>query len=212
MAKIITIDGPASVGKSEVAKKLSKKYNAPILYSGRLYRAIALEVVNKKINIKNTKEIIKCASNINETILKSHKLYSDKIDKISSQISSIKELRLKLIKYQRSFPKKQLKSKKYVIIEGRDIGTVIFPKANHKIFMWASSKARAGRRVKQIGQTKKTRNISQIHQLIIARDMRDMTRKFAPLIPAADSHLLDTTFLDIEQTFNAIVKIINKKK
>ena len=112
MAKIITIDGPASVGKSEVAKKLSKKYNAPILYSGRLYRAIALEVVNKKINIKNTKEIIKCASNINETILKSHKLYSDKIDKISSQISSIKELRLKLIKYQRSFPKKQ--TKKYL--------------------------------------------------------------------------------------------------
>jgi cytidylate kinase len=210
MVKIIAIDGPASVGKSEIAKKLSKKFNAPILFSGRLYRAVALEVVNNKIDLNNKKEIIKCVNVINENKIKSKKIYSREIDEISSRISSIKELRQKLVRFQRLFVQKQPKTKKYVILEGRDIGTIIFPKADHKIFMWASSEIRAKRRASQLAKTRKKPNISQIHNSIIKRDIRDITRKIAPLVPASDSHLLDTTFLDIEQTFNAIIKIINK--
>ena len=76
--------------------------------------------------------------------------------------------------------------------------------------MWASSEIRAKRRASQLAKTRKKPNISQIHNSIIKRDIRDITRKTAPLVPASDSHLLDTTFLDIEQTFNAIIKIINK--
>ena len=211
MVKIITIDGPASVGKSEISKKLSKKLNAPILISGRLYRAVAYEVLKRGVNLKNKKKILECARGINNDSLNSNELYSNEIDNISSQISSIKELRSKLLKYQREFPKLYSGEKKCVIIEGRDIGTVIFPKADLKIFMWASSETRAKRRVAQIAQTKKKPNIGQIHKLIIERDIRDMRRKIAPLVPAADSYLIDTTFLDIEQTFNSIVRIVRSK-
>lgn len=215
MIKIIAIDGAAASGKTEIAKRLSKKLDAPILVSGKLYRAVALEVINRKINLRDKKKIIECAININENTLNSKDLYSDRIDRVSSQISSIKDLRLKLLKYQRNFPKKYIRSKKYVIIEGRDIGTVIFPgkKSHIKFFFWASSIERARRRVKQIAKTKKKPSIQQVHKLIIARDIRDMTRKTAPLAPeAADYHLIDTTFLDIEQSFNTVIKLIKNKK
>ncbi len=210
MTKIIAIDGPSASGKTEIAKKLSKKLNAPLLISGKLYRAVALEILNKKINLQNKKKILECVDDINESSLNSKKLYSSKIDNIASQISSIKNLRSRLLKYQRNFPKKYLGSKKYVIIEGRDIGTVIFPNADYKIFMWASSKIRAQRRASQIAETKKKPNISQIYKAIIARDKRDMNRETAPLIPAADSYLICTDFSDKEVTFNTIIKIIEQ--
>ena len=211
MVKIIAIDGPSASGKTEIAKKLSKKLGAPLLISGKLYRAVALEIINKKINLENKKGILKCVKNIDESSLNSKKLYSPRIDNISSRISSIKDLRSRLLKYQRNFAKKYSGSKKYVIVEGRDIGTVIFPKADYKIFMWASSYIRAQRRAAQIAETKKKPNISQIHNSIKTRDMRDMTRKTAPLLPAADSYLICTDFSDKEVTFNTIIKIINKK-
>ena len=212
MVKIIAIDGPSASGKTEIAKKLSRDLNAPLLISGKLYRMVALEVINKKINLKNKKKILECAANINEDSLNSKNLYSPEVDNISSQISSIGDLRSELLEYQRNFAKKYSKSKKYVIIEGRDIGTIIFPNADYKIFMWASSYIRAQRRVAQIAKTKKKPNITQIHKSIKARDIRDMTRKTAPLIPAADSYLICTDFSDKEVTFNAIIKIIKNKK
>ena len=211
MVKIIAIDGPSASGKTQIAKRLSKQLNAPLLISGKLYRAVALEIINKKISLRNKKEILNCANNIDESYLNSKKLYSSKIDNVSSQISSIKDLRSCLLKYQRKFVKKYSSSKRYVIIEGRDIGTVIFPKADYKIFMWASSYIRAQRRVAQIAETKKKPNITQIHKSIKARDIRDMTRQTAPLIPAADSYLICTDFSDKEVTFNKIIKIIKTK-
>ncbi len=210
MTKIIAIDGPSASGKTQIAKKLSKKLDAPLLISGKLYRAVAFEIMSRKINLRNKKEILKCVKYINENSLISKKLYSPEIDNISSRISSIKDLRSQLTKYQKNFVKKHAGKKKYVIIEGRDIGTVIFPNADYKIFMWASSYIRAQRRAAQIAQTKKKPNISQIHNSIMARDMRDMTRKIAPLVPAADSYLICTDFSDKEVTFNTIIKIIKK--
>ena len=211
MVKIIAIDGPSASGKTQIAKMLSKELDAPLLISGLLYRYIALQIIEKKINLKNKKEILKCANNINDSSLNPKKLYSPKIDNIASQISSIKDLRSRLLKYQRNFPKKYIGKKKYVVVEGRDICSIIFPRADHKIFMWASSYIRAERRAAQIAKTKKKPNISQIHKSIEARDLRDMTRKTAPLIPTAKSHLICTDFSSKEVTFNTIIKIIKKK-
>ena len=106
MVKIIAIDGPSASGKTEIAKKLSRDLNAPLLISGKLYRMVALEVINKKINLKNKKKILECAANINEDSLNSKNLYSPEVDNISSQISSIGDLRSELLEYQRNFPKK----------------------------------------------------------------------------------------------------------
>ncbi len=211
MVKIIAIDGPSASGKTQIAKMLSKELKAPLLISGLLYRYIASQVIEKKISLKNKKEILKCTNNIDEKCLNSKKLYSPNIDNIASQISSIKNLRSRLLKFQRNFPKKYIGKKKYVIVEGRDISTIIFPKADHKIFMWASSYVRAERRAAQIAETKKRPNLSQIHNGIRKRDMRDMNRKIAPLVPAADSHLICTDFSDKEVTFNTIIKIIKKQ-
>ena len=105
MKKIIAIDGPASVGKSTLAKKISKKFKAPVLYSGKLYRALALEVIKRKINYNKTEEILKCITYIDLDNLSSAELYSSEVDNVSSIISAKKQVRNKLIAFQRSFPK-----------------------------------------------------------------------------------------------------------
>ena len=210
MTKIIAIDGPASVGKSTLAKRLSKKFKAPVLYSGKLYRAVALEIIKQKINLSNTKEILKCINYINLDNLNSDELYSSEVDNVSSIISAKKKLRNKLITFQRSFPKKYGNNVKFAIIEGRDIGTIIFPGADYKIFLWAASEIRAKRRYEQLRKNGKNVRYSKIFSEINVRDQKDMTRKIAPLMPAANSVLLDTSYIDIEQAFNALNKIILK--
>ena len=208
MVEIIAIDGPASVGKSSLAKKISNHYDAPLLHSGRLYRTVALKIKNDKIKINDKKKIINIAKNLTTSDIDSNNLFSLQIDRIASKISARGYLRNELKTYQRKFPKKYYKSKKFVIIEGRDIGTEIFPEAKYKIFMWANSKIRAKRRYEQIiKKGGKARQI-QIYNEIIARDNKDLNRKIAPLKPAANSVLLDTSYLDIEQSFKAIKSIL----
>ena len=210
MAKIIAIDGPASVGKSTLAKKISTEFKAPVLYSGKLYRALALEIIKQKINLNNNEGILKCISCIDLDNLSSTELYSSDVDNVYSIISAKKQVRNKLIMFQRSFPKKYGNNIKFAIIEGRDIGTVIFPKANYKIFLWADAEIRAKRRYKQLGKNAKNVSYSKIFSEINVRDRKDMTRKIAPLMPAANSVLLDTSYIDIEQAFNALKEIILK--
>ena len=208
---VIAIDGPAGVGKTTIAKKLSKKINAPVLFSGQLYRAVAYEMIKKKIKLSEEKSILGIARKLNMSIYNDKMLYNKEIDLISSKISSKKSLRKALINYQRQFSKNQKKSIKYVIIEGRDIGTVIFPKAKVKFFMWASSSVRAKRRYDQVKKSSKIAKLSLIKKEIEKRDLRDMQRTIAPMVPAADSYLIDNTNYDIPQTFNAIIKILKSK-
>ena len=101
--------------------------------------------------------------------------------------------------------------KKYAIVEGRDIGTEIFPEAKFKVFLWADPSIRAKRRYEQVTQNGKKVSLKRIYDEIIARDSKDLGRKIAPLRPAANSVLLDTSYLDIEQAFNAIKKVLNQK-
>ena len=100
---------------------------------------------------------------------------------------------------------------KFVVIEGRDIGTVIFPEAKLKIFLWADASIRAERRYNQIIKKGQKVRLNRIYNEIVTRDTKDLTRKIAPLKPAVNSVLLDTSYLDIEQAFNALKKIIKFK-
>jgi cytidylate kinase len=209
MIDIITIDGPASVGKSTLAKRISNYYEVPLLNSGRLYRAVASEIIDKKINIRDKYRILQCAKSLTNKNLSSKKLFSSKIDKIASDISSKKYLRNQLKIYQREFPRKYAIGKKFSVIEGRDIGTEIFPQAKIKIFMWADAKIRAQRRYLQIQKKGRKVSLKRIYNEIIARDTNDLNRKIAPLKPAVNSVLLDTSYLDIEQAFRVIKKLIN---
>ena len=211
MVKIIAIDGPASVGKSTLAKLISRRLNSPILFSGKLYRAVALETIKRKISNKNTKEILRCVDYIDLNKLNSNELFSSEVDKISSIISANKKLRDKLTKFQRDFPKiDDVSNRKFAIIEGRDIGTIVFPKADYKIFLWADAKIRAKRRYNQIIKNGKKVSYNRVFNEINSRDRKDLIRKIAPLMPAANSVLLDTSYIDIEQVFNAIKNIVLK--
>ena len=126
VCSVIAIDGPAGVGKTTIAKKLSKKMNAPVLFSGQLYRAVAYEMIKNKISVSQENKIIQIAKKLDMSIYSERALYTAKIDLISSKISSNRLLRKALINYQRRFPKIQKKRIKHVIIEGRDIGCLLY--------------------------------------------------------------------------------------
>ena len=211
MVEIITIDGPASVGKSSLAKRVSDYYKSPLLSSGRLYRAVALKIKNAKISINNKDKILKFAKTLTNDDINSHQLFSSEIDNIASRISTRKYLREQLKSFQVEFPEKFAKGRKYAIVEGRDIGTKIFPNAKFKIFLWADAEIRSRRRYYQLKKKGQKTSLKQIYREIVARDNKDLNREIAPLRPAVNSVLLDTSYLDIEQAFNAIKQILNSK-
>ena len=212
MHKIITVDGPAGVGKGTICKLLSKSLGASVLNSGEIYRSIAYDLKENKISYKNAANVIKHVKNYIYKKRAAEKLYSKSIDLASSQISSIPELRKLTVQIQRDFTKLNSNTSKLLIAEGRDMGTVIFPKAEIKIFLWARAEIRAQRRYLQVKKVRKSNKFNDILKEIEMRDMRDMTRKIAPLKPAEDSYLIDNSNLDIEQSFNRILKIIKKNK
>ena len=212
MVNIITVDGPAGVGKGTICKLLAKDLDAKVLNSGEIFRTVAYYLKKNKVDFENTTSVINSAENSAENFeykkISSNKLYSRDIDLISSKISMIPRLRKITIKIQKDFVKLNKHRTKTIIAEGRDMGTVIFPKADVKIFMWAKAEIRAKRRFLQINKPLKTQEYNSILQEILYRDMRDMSRKTAPLKPAEDSYLIDNSNLDIEQCFNRILKII----
>ena len=208
MVNIITVDGPAGVGKGTVCKLLAKDLDAKVLNSGEIFRTVAYYLKENNVDIENTTSVINSAENFEYKKISSKKLYSRDIDLISSKISMIPSLRKITIKIQKDFVKLNKHRTKTIIAEGRDMGTVIFPKADVKIFMWAKAEIRAKRRLFQINKPLKTKEYNSILQEILYRDMRDMSRKTAPLKPAEDSYLIDNSNLDIEQCFNRILKII----
>ena len=206
MPKVIAIDGAASSGKYTISKFLSKKYNSPLLHSGLLYRKISVLAIQNGINIKSKKELLKCVHKIEKTNYKNDELYSNKVSLLSSKIATKKYVRDSLIHLQREFPKKYGKRKRFVIIEGRDIGTVVFPNADYKFFFWASANIRAKRRYEQLIKNGEKVGFKGIYKDIIHRDKSDLNRKVAPLKPAVNSLLIDTSFLSI----SAVLKIIER--
>ena len=212
MSRVITIDGPAGVGKGTISKLLSHYLNAEILNSGEIYRTISYNIIKHKISPNDISSIIEYVKSFDYKPLSSNKLYNKNIDLVSSQISSISELRKLVVKIQIDFTRLDGNANKLLIAEGRDMGTAIFPKAKIKIFLWANSEIRAQRRYQQIKKAKKNRKFDTILEEIKLRDFRDMSRKIAPLLPAEDSYLIDNSNLDIEQCFNKILKIIKKNK
>ncbi|MDA9591806.1 (d)CMP kinase [Pelagibacteraceae bacterium] len=210
MVKIITIDGPAGVGKGAISKVLSKFLNANVLNSGEIYRSIAYKMCLEGVDYKNKLSVIRFIKSYKYKTISTNKLYSKKIDTITSEISTISEVRKGIINLQHNFINQKSGQNNTVIAEGRDMGSKIFPDAQTKIFLWANSEVRAKRRYLQVRKGEKNRKFDDILVDIIARDMRDMNRKVAPLHPAADSYLIDNSNLDIEQCSNKILKIIKR--
>ena len=179
---IISVDGPAASGKEKIAKYISKKWKYKHLDSGIIYRRLAYILLKNKTNLKSKSEIKKIINqNIQISFRKSKVLRSEKISKIASEIAVHGYIRDYVNKYQRNFVKFNLKNK-YFVIDGRDIGSVVFKNADLKLYIEVSEEIRAKRRYKQLIDTGEKSIYRQILKDIKLRDKKDKNRKNSPLV------------------------------
>ena len=211
---IIAIDGPAGSGKSTIAKLIAEDLGFVYLDTGAMYRLVTLKALNDGI-LGNLDKIIKMLDNLNIDI-KENGFYLDDIDVSEeirkpvvsenvSDIAAIREVREKMVDLQRKFSES-----KNVILDGRDIGTVVFPNANVKIFLIADAKERANRRYRELVAKGENVKIEEIYENILKRDEIDSTRKESPLKKADNAIEVDTTSKNIEEVKNEILNIIRK--
>lgn len=213
MFKVIAIDGPAGAGKSTVAKKVADKLGFVYLDTGAMYRAITLKVLNEKIDLDNEQEVFLAAKDgkldfetsgiILDGKLVEKEIRSSEVTKNVSKVSSYGKVREVLVDMQRKISKG-----KNSVVDGRDIGTVVFPDAWLKIFLTADVDERANRRFKEVsGKTP----FEEIKKAIEIRDYKDTHREVSPLKQADDSILVDTTDKNIDQVTDLIVELAGGK-
>ncbi len=211
---VIAIDGPAGAGKSTIAKEIAKRLDLEYIDTGAMYRALTLKVINNKIDINDIDKIIEVA-NSTSIKFKNNSIYLDGImvdgdirknivNTHVSNIAKIKEAREIMVSMQR-----EMSRCSNIIMDGRDIGTVVFPNANYKFFLIASIEERARRRYLEILQ-KGEDNISyeKVLKDIKTRDTIDSTRDISPLKKALDAYEIDTTDKSIEETVMEIINIV----
>ena len=201
MKFVIAIDGPAAAGKGTIAAKLVKKFKFAYLDTGLLYRAVASKSLNEGVK----PEI--AASNLTQDDLMNSNLRDPVISKEASKVAIIPEVRSYLHSFQTEFSKRS----GGVILDGRDIGTVICPDADIKFFICATAQVRARRRyIELLGRGVKT-NLEKVSEEIIRRDEIDSKRDHSPLLKATDAILIDTSLLSIEQAFKIVEEFVKKE-
>ena len=209
----LAIDGTAASGKGTLARSLSKEFNFAYLDTGKLYRASALIISKENIHYENIAVIKKILKNFDFSNFdfNNERLKSDEIGKLASMISGYKELRKILLEYQKYFSCKRHDDQIGVILDGRDIGTVVLPEADIKFFITASLSIRAERRWKELISLGQSTIRSQVEEDIRDRDERDIKRKYSPLVAAPDAILLDTTNLNANESFLLAKKHVEQR-
>ncbi|MCP4781021.1 MAG: (d)CMP kinase [Hyphomicrobium sp.] len=204
---IIAIDGPAASGKGTLAKLIARHWGLPCLDTGLLYRAVARDVHARGFRLPDTWSAVALARSLDPSSLDDPGLRSPGTGEWASIVASISEVRAALLDYQRAFAAQPGGA----VLDGRDIGTVVCPAADVKIFVTASPEVRARRRfLERQAQSEAVtyeRGLADIQR----RDARDAVRESAPMRSAADATLLDTSDLDIEAAFDAAVGLIKRK-
>lgn len=203
---IIAIDGPAASGKGTLGKKLAAHFGFSHLDTGLLYRAVAKTLMDAGDRYDDVARAVAAAkaldpARFDEMVLKSHA-----VGEAASIVSAIPEVRAVLVLFQREFAA----TPPGAVLDGRDIGTVICPDAPVKIFVTASAEVRAQRRAREFAQQGHAVDEAAVLADILRRDERDRSRAVAPMKPAADAHVLDTTHLDIDAAFKAALDIVER--
>ena len=218
---IVAVDGPAGSGKGTIDKRIKKDLGFMNLDTGVTYRCVALEMIRRKVDLKNESEIIKIANEINIEIDSSEEkdvillngedvtkeIRSKEVTNVVSQVSSIIAVREIMVEVQR-----KMVIGKDVIVEGRDIGTVVFPNADIKIYLDASEEIRAKRRYEENIQNNIITTYEEVLENVKLRDYNDIHRKVGALKKADDAILIDSTNLTIDEVVNKIKKIIKDYK
>ncbi len=201
---IIAIDGPAASGKGTIAKQIAGVYGLHHLDTGLIYRAVAKAVLDAGYSPDDTRHAIAAAVALDPTKFDEKSLKAQPITEAASVVAAIPEVRQALMNFQRQFATKPPGA----VLDGRDIGTVIAPGADVKLFVVATPEVRAKRRTLELQAKGEPVDEQEVLADLLRRDERDSRRTAAPLKAAPDAHLLDTTHLSIDAAFRAAVEII----
>lgn len=218
MSFVVAIDGPAGAGKGTITKQVGERLGLINIDTGAMFRCVTLKVLQEGIQIENENKMKEVLDNIDidmkengdvflngEDVTK--KIRENEVTSFVSPVSTIPFVRERLLQFQR-----KIAQDKNVIMEGRDIGTVVFPNANVKIYLDASAEERAKRRVKQNQEKGIASSYEEVLKSIIDRDKKDLTRKIAPLKKAEDAIYIDSTNMSIEEVTDEIVRIVSLVK
>ena len=219
MTKIITIDGPAGSGKSTVSRLLAGRLKVQYLDTGAMYRAVAFQAKREGIDLKDREKISRLCRDLDlhfKTLDGTTRLFvgaedisasirSPEMDMLSSAVSAIKEVREAMTLLQR-----KMAEPGGVVAEGRDMGTVVFPDADYKFFVNADPKVRAGRRHRERLERGESVSRGEVEKELRKRDDQDMTRALAPLVPAKDAKIIDTTNLTVEDVVEKMVRTMER--
>jgi len=209
---IIAVDGPAGAGKGTISEYLAMKFDLLYLDTGLLYRALAKVVIAEKIDATNTAAVANIALTIQVKDVEDHELRGEEIAAIASQVAILEEVRRILSELQRNFCYSVALPYKGAILDGRDIGTVVCPDADCKLFITARPEIRTQRRLleTQMRSDVSSEVVSSISQKITERDRRDSARKIAPLTPAPDAIIIDTSDLTIDEACTKAALYVEK--
>ena len=216
----IAIDGPAGAGKSSIAKLVAQKLSFVYFDTGAMYRTIALYALEHQINPAREEDVVAVLDEIQITL--SHEdgeqeiflngtnvskdIRREEVGKNASTVAKYAAVRQKLVSLQQ-----EIAADMDVIMDGRDIGTIVLPNAEVKIYLTASANVRAKRRYKELQEKGESCDLTQIEKDIIARDEQDMNREISPLRQAEDAVLVDSSDMTIEEVVNCLIDIIKKK-
>lgn len=221
-ASVITIDGPSGSGKGTISRLLAQQLGWHILDSGAIYRVLALAAIHHNIEANDEEALIPLAAHLDvqfqidesakpaKIILEgedvTRSIRNEEVGGVASQVASLPRVREALLRRQRAF-----KQEPGLVADGRDMGTVVFPSAEVKIYLTASAQERAERRYKELKAKGEDVTIPRLLQAIEERDERDMNRSVAPLKPAQDALVLDSTDLDAGQVLDKVLEYCNSK-
>ena len=209
---IIAIDGPAAAGKGTLARRLAAEFNLAFLDTGALYRATGLRVIRNGTDLNDAEAVAAEAKKITAEDRENPALREEATGEMASKVSAIPEVRAALLDYQRNFASNPPDGHGGSILDGRDIGTVVCPDADAKLYVTASDEVRAHRRWLELSAKDPSVKEAVVLAEMQQRDARDAARATAPMKPAEDAHLLDTSELSIDAAFDAAKAYISKKK
>lgn len=217
---VITIDGPSGAGKGTVCQRLAEKLGWPLLDSGAIYRVLALAALHHEVALDNEEALVALASHLDVSFVAgsdgvrivlegeevSAAIRTEQSGNAASKIAAFPRVREALLRRQRAF-----RSAPGLIADGRDMGTVVFPDAEAKIFLDASAEERANRRLKQLQEKGFDVNFDRLLIEIRERDDRDRNRAVAPLRPAPDALVVDSTAMDIDTVVESILQHVMQR-
>lgn len=205
---IIAVDGPAAVGTGTLARGLAKRFNLAHLDSGLLYRAVAARVLATDGDGADPAGAEEAARAVTMQDLTEPELRSERVGRVASMVAVHPGVRASLLEHQRKFARRPPGGASGAVLDGRDIGTVVLPDADVKIFLAGSAEVRLARRVKELRARGERFIQARVEQDMRERDQRDRSRAAAPLAAATDAHVIDTTELDADTVLDTACRLV----